>query len=165
MNAPRETGRWRVILGTLALALGLTQLPWGGAWLAWRPDFLLIALLFWVLYKPDRVGFGMAFVLGLIADFQDGVVFGQHASAYVIAVYIVLFLRLRLMRFDPLRQAAQLLPVLLLVQTVVLLIGWLAVRPPTSLALMLPALSGALLWFLVALWHRVWHGKAIQGAE
>ena len=30
MSMPRETGSWSRVLGTLALAVGLTQLPWSG---------------------------------------------------------------------------------------------------------------------------------------
>ena len=68
-------------------------------------------------------------------------VFGQHAMAYVVGVYLVLFLRLRLLQFDPLRQAAQLFPILLLVQLLLLLVGWLAVNPPIGLAVLLPVIE------------------------
>ena len=112
------------------------------------------------MYK--RQGFTTAFFLGLLADFQDGVVFGQHAIAYVVGVYLVLFLRLRLLQFDPYRQAAQLFPILLTVQLTVLLVGWLAVNPPASLAMLLPVVSGTLLWYLVAGFLRLWHGKGLQ---
>jgi rod shape-determining protein MreD len=88
-------------------------LPWSGWALALRPDFVLVAVLFWVLHQPARIGFGVAFFLGLLADFQDGAVFGQHAIAYVIGVYLLLYLRLRLLQFDPIRQVAQLFPILL----------------------------------------------------
>ncbi|MFN4166433.1 MAG: rod shape-determining protein MreD [Ferrovibrio sp.] len=165
MNMPRKTGGWRRVLGTLALAVGLTQLPWSGWALALRPDFVLVALLFWVLHRPERIGFGWAFCLGLLADFQDGAVFGQHAIAYAAAVYGVLFLRLRLLQFAPLQQAAQMFPILLAAQLTVLLVGWLAVRPPAGLAILLPVLASTALWFLVALWLRAWHGKGMRGAE
>ena len=165
MNPPRKTGSWGRVLGTLALAVGLTQLPWSGWALAVRPDFLLVTVLFWVLHRPERIGFGAAFVLGLLADFQDGAVFGQHAIAYVLAVYAVLYLRLRLLQFDPLRQAAQMFPILLAAQLTVLLVGWLAVRPPVGLAILLPVPVGTVLWLLIALWQRAWHGKGMRGAE
>jgi rod shape-determining protein MreD len=161
----RETGRWRRIIGTLGLAVLLTQLPWGGWALLLRPDFLLIAVLFWVLHQPARIGFGTAFLLGLLADFQDGAVFGQHAIAYAVGVYMVLFLRLRLLQFDPLRQAAQLFPILLLVQLTVMLVGWLAVHPPAGLAILLPVPSSTALWFGIALFQRAWHGKGLQDSE
>jgi len=163
MNVATQTvGSWRRILGTLALAVLLEQLPWSGLALALRPDFVLVGVLFWALHQPARISFGAAFFLGLLTDFQDGAVFGQHAIAYVAGVYLVLFLRLRLLQFDPLRQAAQLFPILLAVQLLVLLIGWLAVNPPTGLAMLLPVLSSTVLWYLIALFVRLWHGKGMQ---
>ncbi|MEW5965748.1 MAG: rod shape-determining protein MreD [Pseudomonadota bacterium] len=155
-------GSWRHIVGSLALAVLLEQWPWTGWALALRPDFVLMGVLFWVLHQPGRIGIGVAFCLGLVADFQDGVVFGQHAIAYAIGAWLVLFLRLRLLQFDPLRQAAQLFPVLLAVQLGVLLIGWLAVNPPATLAMLLPVLSTTLLWYLVAGFLRAWHGRGLQ---
>jgi rod shape-determining protein MreD len=161
-TAHQTTGVWRRILATLILALLLEQLPWSGWALALRPDFMLIGVLFWALHQPARIGFATAFFVGLLADFQYGAVFGQHAIAYVIGVYLVLFLRLRLLQFDPLRQAAQLFPILLALQVVVLLVGWLAVRPPSGLAILLPVISNTVLWLLIAGWLRLWHGKGLR---
>jgi len=163
MNVSVQTaGGWRRILGTLTLAVLLEQLPWSGWALIARPDFVLVGVLFWALQQPARIGFAMAFFLGLLVDFQDGAVFGQHAIGYVIGVYLVLYLRLRLLQFDPSRQAAQLFPVLLGVQLVVLLVGWLAVNPPTGLGILIPVLSSTVLWYLIALFVRLWHGKGTQ---
>ena len=154
---------WRRILGTLAFAVLLEQMPWSGLALILRPDFVLVAVLFWALHQPARVGFGAAFFFGLLADFQDGAVFGQHGIAYAVGVYLVLFLRLRLLQFDALRQAAQLFPILLAVQATMLLIGWLAVNPPEGLAILMPVLGSTVLWYLVAQFMRLWHGKGLQG--
>ena len=163
MNVSAHTpGSWRRILGTLTLAVLLEQLPWSSWALVVRPDFVLVGVLFWTLHQPARIGFGTAFFLGLLADFQDGAVFGQHAIAYVIGVYLVLYLRLRLLQFDPHRQAAQMFPILLGVQTVVLLVGWLAVNPPAGLSILIPVLGSTVLWYLVALFVRLWHGKGAQ---
>lgn len=163
MNVPTyKAGSWRRILGTLTLAVLLEQLPWANWALVLLPDFVLVGVLFWVLHQPARLGFGAAFLFGLLADFQDGAVFGQHAVAYVIGVYLVLFLRLRLLQFDPFRQAAQLFPILLAVQLVVLLVGWLAVNPPAGLAILMPVLGSTVLWYLIALFVRLLHGKGLQ---
>lgn len=159
---PHAVGNWRRILGTLTLAVLLEQLPWSGWMLAVRPDFVLVILLFWTLHQPERLGFGTAFFLGLLADFQDGAVFGQHAIAYVVGGYLVLYLRLRLLQFDPSRQAMQLFPVLLSVQLIALLIGWLAVNPPAGLAMLLPVLSSTVLWYAIAGFLRLLHGKGMQ---
>lgn len=164
MKGPVQTMvSWRRLLGTLALAVLVEQLPWSGWALALRPDFVLVGALFWALYQPARIGFGTAFLLGLVADFQDGAVLGQHAIGYVIGVYLVLYLRLRLLQFDPFRQAAQMLPVLLAVQVAAMVVGWLAVNPPEGLAMLMPVAGSTVLWYLVALVVRVWHGKGLQG--
>lgn len=162
--SPNDRSRvgWGRILGSLAFAVLLEQLPWSGWVLALRPDFVLVGLLFWALYQPARIGFGLAFAFGLLADFQDGAVFGQYAIGYVIGVYLVQFLRLRLLQFDPLRQAAQVFPILLGVQLVVLLVGWLAINPPAGLEILLVAPSSAVLWLLVAGFLRLWHGKSLR---
>lgn len=162
MSVAVQTGGWRRIIGSLVVAVLLEQWPWSGWALVLRPDFVLVGVLFWVLHQPARVGFGVAFFLGLLADFQDGAVFGQHAIAYVIGVYLVLFLRLRLLQFDPLRQAGQMFPILLAMQLAVLLVGWLAVNPPAGLLILLPALSSTVLWYLIALFVRLWHGKGLR---
>jgi rod shape-determining protein MreD len=163
MNTPVPLlGSWRRILGSLTLAVLLEQLPWSGWALILRPDFVLVGVLFWTLHQPARIGFATAFFLGLLADFQDGVVFGQHAIAYAIGVFLVLYLRLRLLQFDPLRQAAQLFPILLAVQLIVLLVGWLAVNPPAGLIMLLPVLGSTVLWYLVAGFLRLWHGKGLR---
>lgn len=154
---------WRRILGSLTLAVLLEQMPWSGLALVLRPDFVLVGVLFWALHQPARIGFGAAFFFGLLADFQDGVVFGQHAIAYAIGVYLVVYLRLRLLQFDPFRQAAQLFPILLAVQLMVLLTGWLAVNPPAGLVILLPVFGSTVLWYLVAQFARLWHGKGLQG--
>jgi len=162
INAAQKAGNWRRVLGTLTLAVLLEQLPWASWVLELLPDFVLVGVLFWVLHQPAKVGFGLAFMLGLLADFQGGALFGQHAIAYVIGVYLVLFLRLRLLQFDPLRQAAQLFPIFLSMQLIVLLVGWLAVNPPVGLGMLTPVLGSTVLWYLIALFVRLLHGKGLQ---
>ena len=161
-DTTHRAGSWQRILSTLILAVLLEQLPWANGARALLPDFVLVGVLFWVLHKPARMGFGVAFMFGLLADFQHGAVFGQHAIAYVNGVYLVLFLRLRLLQFDPFRQAAQLFPIFLAVQLIVLLVGWLAVNPPTGLEILFPVLGSTVLWYLIALFVRLWHGKGMQ---
>jgi rod shape-determining protein MreD len=162
MSPTQSNGSWRRILGSLTLALLLEQLQWSGWALALRPDFLLMGVLFWALHQPARIGFGMAFCVGLLADFQNAGVFGQHAMAYVVGVYLVQFLRLRLLQFDPMRQTAQMFPILLLVQLLVLLTGWLAANPPSDVSALLPVTSNTVLWFVLVGVLRLWHGKGLQ---
>jgi len=60
----------------------LNGLPWQGIWLAIRPDFVAVVLLYWCMHKPLRVGIGLSWVVGIFADVADANLFGQHALAY-----------------------------------------------------------------------------------
>lgn len=154
-----SSASWTRIATTLVIAVALKQMPLSGWALILRPDFLAIAVLFWSLHRPSRVGMAMGFALGLISDFQDGVVFGQHAAAYALGVFAMRYFRLRFLQFDAAQQAAQVLPILLMVQLVILIGGWLTARPPFGINILLPALTGTVVWYSIALVTQTMHGK------
>ena len=154
-----SSASWTRIAITFLIAIALKQIPMSGWVLILRPDFLLIAVLFWSLHRPSRVGMALGFALGLVSDFQDGVVFGQHTAAYVLGVFAMRYFRLRFLQFDAAQQAAQVLPILLMVQLVVLIGGWLSTRPPLGVNILLPALTGVVVWYLIALITQAMHGK------
>src|SRR5262245_54629891 len=70
---------------SLVMALFLNMFPWGRA--PFVPDFLAVALVFWNVHQPRRVGIAAAFVFGLLMDVHDGALFGQHALAYTLVSY------------------------------------------------------------------------------
>lgn len=96
MKLPASTG---LIFFSLLGAFSLAVLPWSGAWLLARPDFVLIVLLFWTVHEPRAIGQGVAFGMGLAMDVSDSMLLGQHALAYVIAVYGAQVLRVRILSF------------------------------------------------------------------
>ena len=71
----------------LALALNMLQNMglWGRA--SWLPDILALALVFWTIHQPLRVGVGAAFFLGLVMDVHQSSLLGQHALAYTCLLY------------------------------------------------------------------------------
>lgn len=140
------------IAASLVLALALVVLPFGRV--QWMPDWLLLLLVFWGLHQPQRVGLGLAFVLGLVVDVQQGVLLGQHALAYSVLMFAVHLARRRLLWFNPLWQALQLLPLLAGVQLLLLALrvlagglmpGWAALLAPLLEAVLWPLVSGLLL--------------------
>lgn len=87
----------------LALLLGLVPLP--DTLQPLRPYWLALVLAYWVLEAPDRIGLGMAFMLGLVADLAFGGLLGEQAMRLVIFTFILDRFRPR-MRFFPLSQQA-----------------------------------------------------------
>ena len=101
-------GGW-LIFFSLAMAYVISVLPWSGTWLLARPDFVLLVLLFWAIHEPRSVGQGMAFFMGLLMDVSDSMLMGQHAFAYVLAVFGAQVLRLRIRTFHLPEQALHVL--------------------------------------------------------
>jgi rod shape-determining protein MreD len=96
MKLPASGG---VVFFSILGAYLLSILPWSGAWLLARPDFVLIVLVFWTIHEPRGIGQGMAFMLGLLVDVSDSMLLGQHALAYVVAVFGAQVLRVRILTF------------------------------------------------------------------
>jgi rod shape-determining protein MreD len=134
---------WATLVGALLLNL----LPWGRTPLV--PDFLALALVFWNVHQPRRVGMTAAFVFGLLMDVHDGALFGEHALAYTLLSYGAITLHRRVLWFPLGSQMLLVLPLLLLAQLASLLVrlwvggvfpGWLYFGD---------SVVGALLWPLV----------------
>ncbi len=136
------------IWGSLFGALALNLLPAGP--LAWMPDFLALALVFWNVHQPRRVGMGAAFAAGLLMDVHDGALFGEHALAYTLLAYGAITLHRRMLWFPLGAQALHVLALLLLAQCVSLAVRlWVGggLPPWTYFS---GAVVGALIWPLVS---------------
>ena len=96
MKGPASAG---LVFFSILAAYLLSVLPWSGPWLLARPDFVLIALVFWAVHEPRSIGQGIAFTLGLLVDVSDSMLLGQHALAYVVAVFGAQVLRVRILTF------------------------------------------------------------------
>jgi len=112
-----------IALSILA-ALLLNWLPWHGVWLALRPDFVALVLLYWCTHKPYRVGIGMAWMIGMLADVSDASLFGQHALAYSVLAFGGIMLHRRMQMFDLHQQTLQIFPLLLLTYAVYAAVHW-----------------------------------------
>ncbi|MEJ5209948.1 MAG: rod shape-determining protein MreD [Burkholderiales bacterium] len=143
--------RTRFIVMSLALALLANLLPWNGVAVLLWPDLVALVLLYWIIHYPRRIGLASAWFLGLLMDIAEGVLFGQHALAYVVTAYAAWLLHRRLQTFNPWQQALYVLGLLLLLELTMLLVrlafgaafpGWLYFAG---------SLVGAVLWPLLTL--------------
>lgn len=112
------------IAASLMVALLLNWLPWQGIWLALRPDFVALVALYWCIHKPYRVGIGMAWLVGILADVDNASLFGQHALAYSVLAFGGIVLHRRVQMFDLRQQTLQVFPVLLLAYTTYTAVHW-----------------------------------------
>ncbi|MCY7314084.1 MAG: rod shape-determining protein MreD [Rubrivivax sp.] len=134
---------------TLLLAFAVNLLPLGR--MPAMPDLLAVALVFWNVHQPRRVGVGVAFLFGLMMDVHQGALLGQHALAYTMLSYVAITIHRRLLWFGVVEQALQIVPVFYAAKGVMLAVRMLAGDMfPGWWILLAPALE-ALLWPLVTL--------------
>lgn len=139
----------RLVAGSLVIALLLNLLPWGGWALRVHPDFLLIMLLYWVAHESRSIGQGWGFCLGLLMDVANSVLLGQHALIYVVAIFLVQLLRLRILQLTVFEQALHIGVVLLLAQAIGVLLNLSLGRDFPGWGLWLAPVIGMLLWPVV----------------
>lgn len=145
MTATPITPRFTVIAASLLVAGLLTLAPLPEWASAWQPPWLTLTLAYWCLAHPERVGITAAFLLGLLQDALTGTPLGQHALALPLVAAGVLAVHQRLRVLPLVQQALLLAPLLVLQQTVLGLVTGSSGRPVHG-TILLPALSGTLLW-------------------
>ena len=87
MTERGREGAWAIAI-SLVVALMLMALPMP-AWAAlWRPAWVALALIYWCMAVPGRVGIVSAWSVGLLLDVISGTLLGQHALGLSIVAYI-----------------------------------------------------------------------------
>lgn len=143
MKLPASAG---LIFFSLLAAYLVAVMPWSGPWMLARPDFLLIVLVFWTVHEPRAIGQGMAFALGLLMDVSDSMLLGQHALAYVTAVFGAQVLRVRILSFHLPEQTLHVVGLTVAASLVTLALNLLLGSDFPGFAYLLSPVLTALLW-------------------
>ncbi|MBC5763402.1 rod shape-determining protein MreD [Ramlibacter albus] len=137
------------IWGSLIGALLLNMLPLGR--IPWQPDFLAVALVFWNVHQPQRIGVVAAFLFGLALDVHQATLLGQHALAYTALSFFAITIHRRLLWFKVPSQALQVLPLFVAAHAIELAIRMLAGGAFPGITVALAPLLEALLWPIVSI--------------
>lgn len=153
----RHYGIWIVALTFLAAAF-LSVVPLPGSLEYYRPEWMTLFLIYWVMALPHRVGLITAWLLGFFMDVLEGTLLGLNALALALVAYLVLSLYQRLRMFTLLQQSST---VLILVGLQQLISFWILTitdqNAPPNLMFMMSALTSALIWpfvFAMLRWLR-----------
>ncbi|EOA03541.1 rod shape-determining MreD transmembrane protein, partial [Herbaspirillum frisingense GSF30] len=134
---------------SLIVAFVLNLMPWGQ--MVGVPDFVALALVFWNIHQPRKVGISVAFLMGLLMDVNEATLLGENALAYTLLSYFAIMIHRRVLWFPLRTQALHVLPLMLLAQAVQLVIQLLVTGKSPDWFYFSESLVSALLWPVVSL--------------
>jgi len=113
----------------------------------YRPEWVPMVLIYWVMALPYRVGIGSAWVAGIMLDILEGSILGVNAMSLVIVAYVTLSLHQRLRMFSSIQQSGL---VLALLGLNLVLCHWLQIMTAQSIngnmMFLMAALTSAAIW-------------------
>jgi len=138
-------GRWVILFSLLAAGmLVLVPMP---DWAApARPQWVALAVMYWAMALPSRVGVTVAWMGGLFQDALVGSLLGQHALAFALITWIILKLHQRTRLMPVWQQALIVLPLLFAIQLVLFWVNGLIGRPAPPWQAWLAPVVGAAMW-------------------
>ncbi len=138
-----------VIIFSFIAALALTVFPLP-EWLSVvRPEWVTLVLIYWCMALPNRIGVGIAWIIGLLLDVLRIGLLGENALALCIIAYITLKLYQRLRVFPLWQQALSVFVLVSLSQMLHLWIKGITGQPIDLLTYWLPSLSSMIAWPIV----------------
>ncbi len=142
----RSPGRGYIIYLTLLFGFILTIMPLPEWAHEFRPQWVVLILIYWCMALPERIGVGVGWISGLLLDVLTGSLLGQHALGLAVVAFLTLKLCLRV-RVLPLHQQMFTILMLLLVERLLTLwtIGAAGYSTPSLWYWVTPLIS-MLLW-------------------
>jgi rod shape-determining protein MreD len=136
----------RYIAISLIIAMALTILPLPETFANYRPEWVALVLLYWIMALPHRIGINIAWLMGISLDVLKGALLGQHALALVVLAFMMLNLSLRIRVYPFWQQSVMVGLILFFYHGLLLLIYDMTGTIEFSWQYWTPVLLGALLW-------------------
>ncbi|WP_040975464.1 rod shape-determining protein MreD [Necropsobacter massiliensis] len=78
-----------IIVCIFIVAMVLEIAPWPAGMQSFKPAWVVLVLLYWVLAIPTKVSIGSAFLLGVVWDLVLGSILGVHALVLSVFAYLI----------------------------------------------------------------------------
>ena len=136
-----------VIFLTFSIAYLLAIVPFPDWAMSYRPEWVPMVLIYWVMALPYRVGIGWAWVDGLLLDILEGSILGVNALSLVILAYVTLSLHQRMRMFTTFQQSGLMLA---LIGLNVMICNWLQIitdqTVSSNLIFLMASVTSAIIW-------------------
>jgi len=142
MATTAESRNGLVIVITLIIAMLLMLVPMPDIARYFRPEWVVLTLVYWAMALPHRVSIGMGWLVGLLMDVMMGGTLGIMAFSYAFAVYLIARFHLQLRQYPLWQQALTILSVVVVVH----LISVVTSKVESTWLIWMPVLTSTLLW-------------------
>lgn len=140
-----RTSLW-LVPASLLIAFVLDSVEIPDSLAPYRPEFLLIVILFWQIEFPRSLGLLVGWLVGLTIDVYANTPLGQHALAFVLCGAVVIGLNEWLRSMTPVQQAVLMWPVFILFEFTLFWIDGITGQSPDWLWRWAPAFTTPLIW-------------------
>ncbi|WP_444994652.1 rod shape-determining protein MreD [Aliikangiella sp. IMCC44359] len=135
-----------VILITLMVAMLLDIMPLPEMIELFRPEWVVMVLIYWVMALPSRIGVFSGWFLGLFVDVLKGSLFGINALSFALVVFLIQVLYHRLRLFPQWKQALNITVIIGLHRLLVVNLTGLVEPVSSDFTYWLPLICIAVLW-------------------
>lgn len=142
MASNAESRNGFVILLTIVIAMILMLVPVPDGARFFRPEWVVMTLIYWAMALPHRVSIGVGWLTGLLMDAMTGTTLGITAFSYALAVYLIARFHLQLRQYPLWQQALTIFSVVLLVH----LVAIMAAGPDLNWIMWMPVLTSTVMW-------------------
>lgn len=137
---------WGTIILSLLIAYVLAIVPLPEFLVHWRPAWVALVVIYWVIAQPHRFGVVSAWITGLMLDVLVNNTLGQNALALAAIAYTTYLLHMRIRVFPLWQQCLSILVLVGIFMLVNLMIMRAVYTTATTMMYWVPALMSALIW-------------------
>ena len=148
---------WMIFSIFAALVLTILPLPMWAVW--FRPEWLVLVVIYWCIALPHRVNVGIAWLLGLTLDGLSGTVLGEHALAMATVAYLAVKIHKQIRAASLWQQSLTICIFGAIFQVIVYLVQSMVGQVPSSTLYWMPTLTSIIFWPWIFIILRDWRRR------
>ncbi|MDO6678638.1 rod shape-determining protein MreD [Shewanella sp. 10N.286.52.C2] len=146
MSAHIANGRM-VVLITIFVSMMFQIMPLPPIVEAWRPDWLLMVMIYWAMALPHRYSVLTAWVVGVLLDVLLGATLGVRSLAFSIVIYLIVIQSQRLRNFTRWQQSILVALFVCLYHFIIYWVEFVINGVGFDWSMFLPAISSIFMWW------------------
>ncbi|WP_157993539.1 rod shape-determining protein MreD [Candidatus Erwinia haradaeae] len=145
------------------VAIILQIIPYPENLLLFRPSWLLLVMINWVLIFPHQSNFSISFIIGLITDLMYGSTLGIHSLAFSIITYLVVCKNYQFNHYMLWQQALLIIGLSWIINIVVFLLEYFVIRGIFCPEYIFSSIINGILWpWLHLLMNKIFYKYSIR---